>query len=183
MKVYFTGCHGSGKTTLCHYVAKKYKLPMITEVARTILSEKELQIDSLRCDIDTVNDYQSSIFYRQLLEESKSESFVSDRSIIDNLAYAAQHSNVLPKLLSSVELQPNLASLKDPKSILFFVRPSQATLRADGVREVINWDGAVAIDAQVKLLYEMFGIRYFQIDTANMQERIRLIDSVISLTC
>lgn len=56
-------------------------------------------------------------------------------------------------------------------------------MRADGVRESLNWDGAVAIDAQIKFLYEMFGIRYFQINTDNMQERIRLIDSVISLVC
>lgn len=181
MKIYLTGSHCSGKSTLCHYISKKYKLPMITEVARTILSEKELQIDSLRCNINTVDDYQSSIFYRQLQEESKHESFVSDRSIIDNLAYASQHSNSLSKLLSAPELQPYLTILKDAKSILFFVRPSKATLQADGVREVLNWDGIVAIDAQIKLLHEMFGVRYFQINTDSMQERIRLIDSVISL--
>jgi predicted ATPase len=181
MKVYFTGCHGSGKTTCARYVLEKYNLPMINEVARTILSEKELQIDSLRHDIKLVNDYQSSIFYRQLLEEAKYESFVSDRSGIDSLAYSAQHTSILPHLLKSSELQDYLSILRKPDSILFFVRPCKATLRADGVREAVNWEAAVAIDAQIKLLYEMFELRYFQINIDNMQERIRLIDSVLSL--
>ena len=37
------------------------------------------------------------------------------------------------------------------------------------------------IDRSIKLLYEMFELRYFQINIDNMQERIRLIDSVLSL--
>lgn len=180
MKIYISGSHGSGKTTCARYISEKYKLPLITEVARTILSEKELQIDSLRYDMNLVNDYQSSIFYRQLNEEKKHSSFVSDRSGIDSLAYAAQHTNILPKLLKSTELSEYLSILKEPDSILFFVRPCQATLRADGVREIINWDAAIAIDAQIKLLYEMFELRYFQINTENMQERTQLIDAVLS---
>jgi len=43
MRVYFSGCHGSGKSTLARCVSEHYKLPMITEVARQVLSEKELQ--------------------------------------------------------------------------------------------------------------------------------------------
>lgn len=121
MKIYFTGSHGVGKSTLSRYVSEKYKIPMITEVARMVLSEKELQIDSLRYDINLVNNYQSSIFSRQLLEESKHESFVSDRSAIDSLAYSAQHTNVLQSLLASKELPPYLTTLKDAKSILFLL--------------------------------------------------------------
>ncbi len=70
MKVYFIGSHSSGKTTLARYVKDKYRLPMITEVARAILSEKELHLDSLRTNLDVVDDYQSQIFWRQLEEEA-----------------------------------------------------------------------------------------------------------------
>lgn len=178
MKVYIAGAHSCGKTTLAHYISKKYNLHMITEVARQVLSERELHIDSLRHDLDLVDSYQTDVFYRQLSEESKYNDFVSDRTI-DNLAYAAQHSRVLPKLLVSSELKNYVDKLKDEGSTIFFVRPSKATLKVDGVRESLTWDGVVAIDAMVKFLLEMYELPYYQINMDNMQERIRLVDSVL----
>lgn len=181
MKVYFVGAHSTGKTTCARYVSEKYKVPMITEVARMILSEKELHLDSLRYNIDLVDQYQESVFQRQIEEESKYDTFVSDRSF-DNLAYVAQHSRILSKLLHSQELYTYLESLRATDSFIFFVRPSKATLKADGVRESLSWDGILAIDANVKFLLEMFNLRYFQINMDNMQERVRLIDSVLSIS-
>lgn len=181
MKVYFCGSHSVGKSTLTKYVSNQYKLPMISETARMILSEQELQVDILRCDLEISNNYQRKIFERQLLEEKKYPSFVSDRSLLDIFAYTAQHTSILPELFNRPELVSYIDSLKLPDVFLFFVRPSKATLRPDGVRESLNWDGVVAIDAQIKLIMEMFGIRYFQINTDNMQERIKLINSVLSL--
>lgn len=180
MKVYFVGSHSTGKTTCARYVSGKYNLPMITEVARAVLSEKELHLDSLRYDMDLVDDYQNSIFERQLDEEKKYAEFVSDRSF-DCLAYAAQHSRILSYLMKSPRLADYLKVLQAPDSFIFFVRPSKATLKADGVREAINWDGIVAIDSMVKLMLEMWNLRYFQINMDNMQERVKLIDGVLSL--
>lgn len=180
MKIYFVGSHSTGKTTCARYVSEKYALPMITEVARAVLSEKELHLDTLRYNMDVVDDYQTAIFNRQILEEQKHSSFVSDRSF-DCLAYAAQHTRILPQLLNSHELTVYLDNLREPDSFIFFVRPSKATLKDDGVRESINWDGIVAIDAKVKFMLEMWQLRYFQINIENMQERVKLIDSILSL--
>lgn len=99
MKVYFVGSHSTGKTTCARYVSEKYKLPMITEVARAVLSEKELHLDTLRYDMKMVDEYQRAILHRQLDEESKYKSFVSDRSF-DCLAYAVQPPRPLLLLLS-----------------------------------------------------------------------------------
>jgi predicted ATPase len=181
MKIYFCGAHATGKSTLVRYVSQKYQLPIISETARMVLSEQELQIDSLRYDLDTVDNYQQQVFDRQLIEEQKKDSFVSDRSVIDVLAYSAQHSRILPGLIESKELEGYLSILQSPDSFIFFVRPAKATLKADGVRESINWDGIVAIDAMIKLMLEMWELRYFQINIDNMQERVRLIDSVLNL--
>ncbi len=178
MKVYICGAHSCGKSTLARYVSQKYDLPMINETARIILSEQELQIDTLRYDLDTVDKYQQQVFERQILEEQKYSSFVSDRSIIDVLAYSGQHARILTQL---VELaKPHLSILHEPDSFIFFVRPSRATLKADGVRESLTWDGVVAIDAQIKLFIQMFNLRYFQINTDSMQERTQFIDAVLS---
>lgn len=180
MKVYFVGSHSTGKTTCARYVSEKYKLPMITEVARAVLSEKELHLDTLRYDMNMVDEYQEAIFKRQLLEESKQKEYVSDRSF-DCLAYAAQHSRILHDLMKTPDLNNYISQLQDLDSFIFFVRPSKATLKADGVREAINWDGIVAIDTMVKFMLEMWDLRYFQINIDNMQERVRLIDGVLSI--
>lgn len=180
MRVYFVGSHSTGKTTCARYVSEKWHLPMITEVARAVLSEKELRLDSLRYDMNLVDDYQNAIFTRQLEEEKKQSIFVSDRSF-DCLAYAAQHTRILPKLINSTVLNDYIKTLRSSEAFIFFVRPSKATLKDDGVRETINWDGIVAIDAMVKFMLEMWNLRYFQINMDNMQERVHLIDAVLGL--
>lgn len=180
MKVYFSGSHSCGKSTLARYVSEKYNLPMISESARTVLSEQELQIDALRCDLNISNKYQKDVFERQISEEKKYDNFVSDRSAIDALSYSAQHSKILAQLMRSDSLQEYLKSIKLPGSFVFFVRPSKATLRADGVRESLNWEGVVAIDAMIKLLFEIFEVKYFQINMDNMQERVTLVNNIIN---
>lgn len=180
MRIYFSGAHACGKSTLGRYVSEEYKLPFISETARMILSEKELQIDKLRYDMSLADQYELEVFNRQLTEEAKHTDFVSDRSALDALAYAAQHTRVLTNLINCDEWAPYLEKLRAKDSFIFFVRPSKATLKPDGVREHLSWEGVVAIDAQVKLLLEMFNVRYFQINMDNMQERVRFIDAVLS---
>jgi nicotinamide riboside kinase len=174
------GSHSVGKSTLARYVSQTYHLPLLTEVARQILSEQELQMDTLRTDLNVVDDYQMKIFHRQVEQENKYVDFVSDRSF-DCLAYAAQHSRTLSKVLKDPILIDYVEKLRKQESIIFFVRPHKAIMREDGVREHLTWDGMIAIDAHVKFLCEMFDLRYFQINTDNMQERIRLVDAVLSL--
>lgn len=178
MRIYFIGSHSTGKTTLARYTSNKKQLPLLTEVARTILAEKELQVDALRADLNVVNDYQKEVFFRQLAEEKKHKDFVSDRSF-DCLAYTAQHSTILGDMLRTNELKEYIESLKDPDVKIFFVRPSKATLKVDGVRENLLWDGVTAIDAMCKFMLEMFSLSYIQINTDSMQERVRLIESAL----
>jgi adenylate kinase family enzyme len=181
MRVYIIGSHSTGKSTVSRYISEKYKIPMITEVARMILSEKELQVDSLRTDMNIVNDYQTEIFKRQIIEENKlKDNFVSDRSF-DCLAYAAQHSKIASKLFFSEELKTYIETLKQSDVFMFFIRPSKSILKQDGVRESLTWEGVIAIDAMVKFMIQIFNLRYFEINTDSMQERVQLVDSVLSL--
>jgi nicotinamide riboside kinase len=176
MRIYFIGSHSTGKTTLARYTSNKKKLPLLTEVARTILAEKELQVDALRADLNVVNEYQKEVFFRQLAEEKKHKDFVSDRSF-DCLAYTAQHSTILSEMLQTNELKNYIDSLTDLDVKIFFVRPSKATLKSDGVRENLIWDGVTTIDAMCKFMLEMFNLPYIQINTDSMQERVRIIES------
>lgn len=181
MKIYLTGSHATGKSTLCRYISNTYNLHMLPETARSVLSERELQIDSLRADINLTDSYQQEVFDRQIAEEENYTSFVSDRSAIDCVVYSFAYSRIGSRLIADKRFKHYLEKLKDYKSIIFLVRPSKATLKDDGVRETINWDNIVSIDAQIKLLLELYQIRYFQINTDNMNDRINQVNYVISL--
>lgn len=180
MRVYFVGAHSTGKTTMARYTAQQHGLPLLTEVARLLLAEKELTLEALRSDIQTVNAYQRGILEKQLAEESDKEHFVSDRSF-DNLAYASQHSTVLRQMMKDPGLDGYLEKLRLKDVVIFFIRPSLQIMNNDGVREKVDWEELLRIDAMVKFMLEMWGLRYFQINTSSMQERIRLVDAVLSL--
>ena len=179
MKVYFIGAHSTGKTTLSRYVANKYGLPLLPEVARLVLAERELSMESLRLDLDVVDSFQKEIFVRQMASERGVKDFVSDRCF-DNLAYAAQHSRILKDVLEMSDLKEYVKHMRDPDVFLFFVRPARATMREDGVREPVDWEEVLRIDAMIKFMLEMWGLGYYTIATHGMQERARLIDAVLS---
>lgn len=178
MKIYFIGAHSTGKSSLARIIAKEHNLPFLNEVARTVLAEKELQLDTLRVNLDLADQYQTEIFLRQIQEESKLNNFVSDRSF-DNLAYMAQHARLLSQAVNRPEFSKYIEKLKQPDTVIFFVRPSKVTLKQDGVRETLNWEGVIAIDAMIKMLLELFNLDYIPINTDSMQERVKLVMSVL----
>lgn len=180
MRIYFAGAHSCGKSTLARLIAKQHNFQFLNEIARTVLAEKEIPLELLRVDLDTVDHYQTEIFKRQVEEEQKYESFVSDRTF-DNLAYMGQHARKLSEVIKSPELKQYVEKLKQKDSVIFFIRPSKITMKNDGVRETVEWDGIIAIDAMIKLLFEMFEIPYIQICTDSMQERVKLVNSVLRL--
>ena len=178
MRIYIISAHSCGKTTLARYISKTYNLPMITEVARAVLAEKELNIDTLRTNLDVADDYQEAIFFRQIQEEKKYKDFVSDRSF-DNLTYAAQHSRILHNLSKTQEFSDYIENVKKDDVIIFYIRPHKSTIKSDGVRETLVWEGIIQIDAMIKFMLEFFGIDYININTDSMQERIRQVDTIL----
>ena len=178
MKIYFIGSHSVGKTTLSKYFSQKLSLSLLPEIARSILIEQELNLEALRTDLDMVDRYQTDILLRQISEEKKYANFVSDRSF-DCLCYTAQHSRIFGKLMRLPELATYIETLKQPDVYLFFIRPSKATMKNDGVRESVNWDGIIAIDSMCKMLLELFELKYYQINSDSMQERVKLIEGII----
>jgi adenylate kinase family enzyme len=178
MRVYFIGAHSTGKTTMARYVSKKTGLPLLPEVARMVLAERELAMESLRSDLDIVDSFQREIFSRQIAIEKDLDAFVSDRSF-DNLAYAAQHARVLRSILSEKSLTEYIDRMRGPDTLLFYIRPVQTTLRNDGVREQVDWDELIRIDGAIKFMLEMWGLDYYMVCSGSMQERARLVDSIL----
>jgi predicted ATPase len=180
MRVYFVGSHATGKTTMTRYVSRRYGLPMITEVARAVLAELETSLDALRTDMDLVAEYQKRVFERQVqVERMQSSAFVSDRAF-DNLAYAAEHTLILPDLIHSDEFKKYLEWVA--QGIVFFVRPHRDLLKEDGVRAGVTWESVLRIDGMIKLMLEQGRIPYLPIESVAMQERARAVDFVLTRT-
>ncbi len=179
IRIYLVGAHATGKTTLARLIRDRYDLPMISEVARGVLAEMEAQVDSLRTNVELVNQYQMEVFERQISsEQAQVGSFVSDRAFC-NLAYAAHHSTILGKIFSDPRLRAYMESVRT--GVVFFVRPQHKLLVQDGVREALEWDEVVRIDGMVKLMLEMFDIPYIPMESLSMQERLRMITQVLNL--
>lgn len=177
MRIYLVGSHCTGKTTLGRYISKKYNMSFITEVARTILAEKEISLPALRADVDATDGFQREVFSRHIeAEYAARDHFVSDRSL-DILAYAAEHSTITNHLVNGIEFPRYLDWVREGTT--FFVRPQKQLLREDGVREVPTYESVLRIDGMVKLLLEMFNIPYVLVDTPSAQERARLVEAVL----
>lgn len=178
-RIYLVGAHSTGKTTLARWVRDTYGLPMISEVARGVLAEMEARLDSLRTDVELVNHYQLEVFERQIAaEEEQRGSFVSDRAFC-NLAYAAQHSTILADIARDERLAQYMESVRG--GLVFYLRPHRELLAEDGVRAGVAWEEVLRIDGMVKLLLEMFGVKYIPVESLPQQERIRLLENVLDL--
>src|SRR5437870_1668452 len=171
LRIYIAGAHSTGKTTLARWVARTYKLPLVTEVARAVLAELEIPLENLRVDLERVKVFQKEVFRRQAeMERLAGNRFVSDRTF-DNLAYACHHTLGLSEIAR--ELEDYSRRLHSPGSIVFFVRPHRDLLKEDGIRASVSWEEIVRIDGMVKLLLELHDVDYITIDTLNMAERAR----------
>lgn len=177
MRIYFVGSHATGKTTLSRFVSQTYDMPMISEVARSVLAEMETSFDAMRTDMDLVSDYQRRVFARQVdTEKLHSDRFVSDRAF-DNLAYAADHTTIFADMVHDSGFADYMKWVAG--GIVFFLRPHRSLLVEDGVRAGVDWESVVRIDGMVKLLLEMYRVDYLPIESLSMQERVRAVQFVL----
>lgn len=179
LRIYIAGAHSTGKTTLARWVARAYGLPLVTEVARSVLAELELPLETLRIDLDRTRMFQAEVYKRQeALERAAGNRFVSDRTF-DNLAYACHHTIALREI--AADMGRYAQRLREAGAIVFFVRPHRSLLAEDGVRASVFWEEILRIDGMIKLLLELNDIDYVTIDTPNMSERARTIRGVLSV--
>jgi nicotinamide riboside kinase len=77
-KIAIVGSHSCGKTSLVKALEKRIEIPIIHEIAATFLPDTRMHIDT-----------QYKIMRKQIDTEKEYKSFLSDRSVIDNLAYSS----------------------------------------------------------------------------------------------
>lgn len=91
MRVAFCGSSGTGKSTLAEHVAQKHRLLLNPVGSRSV--SKAMGFDS-PYDVDKAS--RRAEFQRRLVDEKRAwenqyESFVTDRTTLDNLAYTMLH--------------------------------------------------------------------------------------------
>lgn len=185
MRVLLVGAHATGKTTLARWIRDTYGLPLLTEVARTVLAEREDRLPKIAGDLPAVTSYQEEVFRRQVTSEQEwaeryPAGYVSDRAM-DNLAYAAWRgeTGTAARLLREPEAIPYLERLRSAR--VFFVRPHRALLRDadDGVRADVDWETVLRLDGAVLMLLEVLDVRYVPISCLEASDRARVVAGVL----
>ena len=180
-RVYFDGCEGSGKTSLARKTAKRYGLPLLTEVASAVLYEFQQRVgerasswERIRADVELSSEVQARVFQRQLEDErALPPPAVYDRTL-SCLAYAQLYADNFPELLARVppEYVENLR-----QSIVFLVRPQRDLLGAsDGVRAIVSWESQVRVDQNIESLLDMWRVSFVSVDSLNAAARQRTVD-------
>lgn len=179
MRVYVCGAHSTGKTTLARHISDRTGLPLLNEVARQVMAEREMTFEQVRADLRAVNEYQRAVFVRQVeIEHNAEGGFVSDRAF-DNLAYAARHSEVLCELLDDPKMSSYFDRVRN--SLVFFVRPHPSLLAEDGMREASNWDEVMRIDGVIDFLLAWQRIPAIGISELGLRNRLRTAMTAVDL--
>ena len=91
MRIAIAGCSGTGKTTLARAISEKYSLPINPVGARSVALE--MGFDN-PYDVDAAGkrvEFQKRLFESKRDWELAHDSFVTDRTYLDNLTYCALH--------------------------------------------------------------------------------------------
>ena len=94
IRIAISGSAGIGKSTVCKQVSEHYNIPLIDKGAKYYLKNKTdqglafLEKNELQQFQETLVQYKIEEY-----EKCKNNSFISDRSLVDNLVYAMIHSN------------------------------------------------------------------------------------------
>jgi predicted ATPase len=164
LRIALCGAQGTGKSTLFRGLkARMTGLEFIPEQATEIILEWD-QIPQ-RMSAARKEEFQAEILRRTLALEAAHPAFLSDRCVVDNLAYALG----LPcfKRLSE-RVACHMAAR--PYTHVFFVRKA-FPLVGDGVRsEDVGYQEE--IERRIEALLRQFGVPYLPVASADRQGRV-----------
>jgi nicotinamide riboside kinase len=95
LKIGICGSHGTGKTTLAKEVHNLFGTPIITNLMRSFWVENGVaDFEKLPKDIRTI--FQKESLLKQIeAEESYVDGFITDRTVLDQIAYTKMSSNMI----------------------------------------------------------------------------------------
>lgn len=172
MKICFTGSGGVGKSTLCNELTKHLpKTHYIKEIAR----EEIKRIGKLPYDMDTQErfEFQKRLLELQLIAESNNPNFISDRGIMDILAYSYD----LPQYNYLLKMAKD-ANIWHRYNQIFYI-PIEFPLEGDSERSA-DPIYQKQIDQNLVQILEDLDINYFVIK-GNVEERKEKVLNTLKL--
>lgn len=171
MKIFLTGAHSSGKTTLANALAERLNLPVLPEVARRVLREKGLVFP---VPVDRVNEVQQAIAIEQWrLFDDAPDSYISDR-LFDYHAYSTIYGGSL------IGFCPQRFEAWFENAHVFMLPTRRDLFVTDEIRGPSDFDDALRIDGALMMLYQMHGIPVHRVRSASVDVRVEEVLSVIS---
>lgn len=173
MKIAFTGSHGTGKTTLAKKLSEDLNIHLITNISRNYYKSNGIENFEILTKEERWG-HQHSLFSIEILEEIKNVDFVTDRSIIDFLAYTILYSEIPLKYKSKIiEIAKINALMYD---YLFYL-PVEITYIPEKGRA--SKETQKEIDECILSLIESLELPYFKVE-GTLEERLNLIKKVIN---
>ena len=172
-RIVFTGAQGTGKTTVLKEFENK-GLKVITEVVRQLASK------GVKINKDGDEKGQTKIFkeYKDLLSEISLDGYVSDRCLIDVIAYSmylAKEGKVSPMFVQKQMKQLDKFRVENP-DIAYCYFPIEFDVVADGVRDT-DEEFRKAIDDNIKTIFQETGIHPIVV-RGTVEERVAKVQRV-----
>lgn len=167
MRIGLTGSHSTWKSTLAKLFPNQ-----IEEIARWVIAEKWHPDTLSKSELD---DFELVIMKRQIeAEENMKESFISDRTVIDVLAYATTMCR--PSMTARLKDMAEMHLETNPYDLVFYI-PIEFPLEKDGVRFEDEHYQEI-IDLQIKKYLKRYKIPYITL-TGTVEERLAKIKKAI----
>eukprot|EP00854_Cymbomonas_tetramitiformis_P020437 gene20437-24484_t len=184
LRILLCGPHASGKTTLLHALLPKYPACKgISEVARRVMKDGNIQRDQLE-DPTVFNDLQESIFMSQREQEHalQERSFISDRSLIDPLAYKVWRMWDDDTKVAEVENKRALVcdEYLIKRALVFLVLPHGNDIMDVGIRLESATEEMKSLIEAFRFVLGLLEIPYHSIDEGSVDERVMNIEQFVA---
>lgn len=163
-KIAIIGTQSSGKTTLAKELSQKLKIPLISEIARRFDRNKL----SNKSSVEYLS-IQKQLLELQIEEELKYQSFISDRSTIDNLAYWIHNCSETINEIENMDYVRKALSNSNKYTHIFQLIP-EFYPKDDGFRET-NIIYQLQIAEVINTILHLNNIQHYRL-TGTKEERI-----------
>ena len=174
MRIAFTGAHGTGKSTLVEPIARALELPELGTPGRWLKSH------GIQVNKDAGVDTQAIGWFVQYRYEHEHESWISSRSMLDVLAYAAVPATERTlgeyerHLLEQMTLATRDHLLSGCYDLLIYT-PPRIPLVADEVR-IADQQFQTATDAFIAARLEEWSVPHHAIDVTDAGIADRIVE-------